>query len=41
MPYTSGNNFVFTTQDNENISYENFADTQELFFLEDGVDINV
>lgn len=39
MPYTAGNNFIFTTQNNELINYENFNNTQELFFLEDGVDI--
>lgn len=39
MPCSYGNNFVFTTQDNELINYENFNNTQELFFLEDGIDL--
>jgi len=39
MPYSYGNNFIFTTQDNELINYEHFNDTQELFFLEDGIDL--
>ncbi len=39
LPYTGGNNFIFTTQDNKLINYENFNNTQELFFLEDGIDI--
>jgi hypothetical protein len=39
LPYTDGNNFVFTTQDNDLVNYLKFNDTQELFFLEDGIDL--
>ncbi len=39
MPYTAGNNFILTSQNNELIEYTKFNNTQELFFLEDGIDI--
>jgi hypothetical protein len=39
MPYSYGSNFIFTTQNNDLVDYTKFNDTQELFFLELGIDL--
>lgn len=39
LPYSSGNNFVLNTQNGELPDFSKFNTTQELFFLEEGVDI--
>lgn len=39
LPYTYGNNFVFNTKDGDILDYAQFNNTQELFFLIDGIDL--